>query len=623
MGATSSLLSRVLPSVVALFFGVLMAPGTAQAELNSVGNAPHSVHRLKFYVDPALADEIGPAEAGRRLAQYVADVNTVFTRETVRSFVFNPASDLQLIAPASAPPCSHSGLVDGEIAVCVSKSTKGYSHGGLAASWTFPQKGVTWNLNWIAIHDPLRLSRAITAAAPESTEKDYLGRQLKTLLHELEHVFGAGAGEYYNAAMVKDTTGTAPQADLALMSDTDRYWWTRQSWRLDPLLGTVFEQRRDPATNRVITLNMIRFTAGTKANINTDWSDWPKFGTSKYMAGTTATQVRITDRDTGAALPGAQVSVWRHTGASPQQPMSLLVQGTADAAGHFAFDWDCGFTCFNSAKSTLLVKASAPGRAPMASWFTIFDAFEQKAVKGQSTFTIDVALGAVDTTPPTVSLSAPAMATVGQPVTIAPAVVDNVGVWGVKVAGTDGIPICTFDTPPYTCIWTPLAPGMQTIRVIGVDAAGNSAMATANVMVNPPAQTTPPVVSVAVPAATGVKTATTLSAAVQADAGVAELQFIVDGKRLCTVKAAPYTCNWTPSTAGYASIEARATDSAGNIASVSANMQVNATITPYRALALRGGENNEAVENLLHPTAPPPAPLKVRTAGTPRDRSGS
>jgi hypothetical protein len=624
MGATSSLFSRVLLSVAALSCGVFLAPVAARAELNSVGNAPHSVHRLKFFVDPALADELGPAEAGRRLAQYVADVNTVFTRETVRSFVFNPATDLQLIAPAQAPACSHSGLVDGEIAVCVNKSTKGYSHGGLAASWTFPQKGVTWNLNWIAIHDPLRLSRAITAAAPESTEKDYLGRQLKTLLHELEHVFGAGAGEYYNAAMVKDTTGTAPQADLALASDTDRYWWTRQSWRLDPLLGTVFEQRRDPATNRVITLNMIRFTAGTKANINTDWSDWPKFGTSKYMAGTTATQVRITDRETGAALAGAQVSVWRNAGAAQsqqqqqQQPMVLQVQGTADAAGRFSFDWDCGFTCFNSAKSTLLVKASAPGRAPTASWFTIFDAFEQKAVKGQATFTIDVALGVVDTTPPTVSLSAPAMATVGQPVTIAPAVVDNVGVWGVKVAGMDGIPICTFDAPPYTCTWTPLAPGMQTIRVIGVDAAGNSAMATANVMVNPPADTTPPMVAVAAPAFTGVSTPTTLSATAQANTGIAELQFIVDGKTLCTVKTPPYTCNWTPAASGYASIEARAFDAAGNAASVSAQMQVNPHVVPYRALALKGQEDAGTAGNAQSHAAPP-VTAKIRTAAASRD----
>jgi hypothetical protein len=97
------------------------------------------------------------------------------------------------------------------------------------------------------------------------------------------------------------------------------------------------------------------------------------------------------------------------------KPLVLLVQGAADAAGRFASTGSAASPASTVAKSTLLVKASAPGRAPMASWFTIFDAFEQKAVKGQATFTIDLALGGVDTTPPTVSLSAPAMATVGQP----------------------------------------------------------------------------------------------------------------------------------------------------------------------------------------------------------------
>jgi hypothetical protein len=268
-------LAFVLPALFALSG---MVP--AFASMDEVGRAAPSTHRLKFIVDPELATDIGAAEAARRLAQYVADVNTVFTRETVRSFAFDPAADLQLAAPATAPQCSYNGLVNGEVVVCISKSTRGYSHGGLSTSWTFPQKGVTWNLNWIAIHDPLRLSRAPSPGAPESTEKDYLGRQLKTLLHELEHVFGAGAGEYYNGVAVADTTGVAPIVDLALANDNDRYWWTRQHWRLDPLLGTVFEQRRDPAANRIATLEMIRFTAGTKANIDTDWTDWPKLGSS-------------------------------------------------------------------------------------------------------------------------------------------------------------------------------------------------------------------------------------------------------------------------------------------------------------------------------------------------------
>ncbi|MDQ0081999.1 hypothetical protein J2W35_002338 [Variovorax boronicumulans] len=540
--------------------------------MDEVGRAAPSTHRLKFIVDPELATDIGAAEAARRLAQYVADVNTVFTRETVRSFAFDPAADLQLAAPATAPQCSYNGLVNGEVVVCISKSTRGYSHGGLSTSWTFPQKGVTWNLNWIAIHDPLRLSRAPSPGAPESTEKDYLGRQLKTLLHELEHVFGAGAGEYYNGVAVADTTGVAPIVDLALANDNDRYWWTRQHWRLDPLLGTVFEQRRDPAANRIATLEMIRFTAGTKANIDTDWTDWPKLGSSKFMAATTGTQVRVTDRDTGAALPGAQVSVWRDPGAG--MPLVMLVTGVADASGRFVFDWNCGFSCFAVGKTTLLVKARAANRAPGASWFTIFDAFEQKAVQGQPMFTIDLALGGTDATPPTVSLAAPSMAVVGQPTTIAPAVVDNAGVWGVKVLGRDSIPICTFTAPPYTCSWTPTAPGVQTIRVVALDAAGNAAVASANVIVNPPSDTVAPTVALAPPPTAAAGMATRLSATASDNVAVAELKFVVDGKTACTLHAAPYVCTWTPKRPGAANIEVRAIDAAGNVATASASMRI-------------------------------------------------
>src|SRR5690606_38892996 len=112
---------------------------------------------------------------------------------------------------------------------------------------------------------------------------------------------------------------------------------------------------------------------------------------SKFMAATTATQVRVTERESGAALASAPVSVWRDPGAG--KPLEPIAQGTTNAEGRFVFDWRCGFSCFAVGKTTLLVKAQAPGRAPGATWFTIFDAFEQKAVQGLATFTIDLPLG--------------------------------------------------------------------------------------------------------------------------------------------------------------------------------------------------------------------------------------
>lgn len=104
------------------------------------------------------------------------------------------------------------------------------------------------------------------------------------------------------------------------------------------------------------------------------------------------------------------------------------------------------------------------------------------------------------------------MATVGQLTVIAPAVVDNAGVWGVKVLGRDSIPICTFTAPPYTCSWTPSAPGVQTIRVVAVDAAGNSAVASANVIVNPPSDTLPPAVALSAPTSVAAGVAARLAA---------------------------------------------------------------------------------------------------------------
>ena len=222
------------------------------------------------------------------------------------------------------------------------------------------------------------------------------------------------------------------------------------------------------------------------------------------------------------------------------------------------------------------------------------------------------------------SVVLPATATVGQPVTITPQVADSsVGVWGVKVAGADGIPICTFHAPPYTCTWTPMVPGTQTIRVIGMNAAGHSAVATGNVTVNPPAQMAPPTVSLVAAAVTGVSTPTGLTATASANAGIAELQFIVDGKTQCTVKAAPYACNWTPGASGYTSIEARAVDAAGNVASVSTSMQVNAYAVPYRALALRGDDSSAPGELNAPATATATRVVaKIRTATAQRSRSG-
>ena len=92
MRAFSSLQAGVRRLCAALLGAValLVASPSGAVVLDEIGRGTASVHRLKFFVDPQLAAEIGGAEAGRRLAQYVADVNTVFTRESVRGFGLRP-----------------------------------------------------------------------------------------------------------------------------------------------------------------------------------------------------------------------------------------------------------------------------------------------------------------------------------------------------------------------------------------------------------------------------------------------------------------------------------------------------------------------------------------------------
>jgi hypothetical protein len=584
----------------------LLTPLLANAALNDVGQAPPSVHRLKLFVDPQVVEGIGATEVGRRLSQYVADVNTVFRRETVRSFVFDPASDMQLVNPAAAPRCSDDDPVDGEIVVCISRSELGYSHGGLSKGWPHPQKGVAWNLNWVAIHDPLRLSRtvsavpALLAGITESTESDYLGRQLQAMVRELECVFGAcaGAGEHGGTALVLDTSGVPPVTDLSLRNDADRYWWTRQNWRLDPMFGSTYTERRTPSINRVLTLGLIRFTAGTRAAINTDWSEWPRLRASDDMTAapartakmaaqaaasiastavtlaTSATQVRVTDLETGATLPAARVAVWRNPGGVSRKPLVLLAQGVADGTGRFSFDWNCELSCAGSASSMLLVKASATGRAAGATWFTIHDAFEQKAVQHRAALTIDLALGPGDSQPPRVTLVAPAVAVEGRRTALTAVVADNAGMWGAKLMEQNGVAICTFTASEQSCDWTPTTPGLQTLQLIGMDVAGNESTASVDVVVSPPDDMIAPSVAVLAPRNAAVGTLVALSGTASDNVGVVKLKFIVGGKTLCVVTSMPYTCSWRPAMAEYANIEMRATDAAGNVGTASTRTRV-------------------------------------------------
>lgn len=573
MGIDTRLYDPLLRCALALA-SVALTTTPARAALDDVGHAPPSTHRLKFRVDPQLSAGTTSAEIGRRLSQYVADINTVFVRESVRSFVFDPVADLAFIDPAADARCKAGPIntVAGTIEVCIAKSAQNYSYGGYAGQVTNPQAGSLKGLNWQNIYDPLQLSKAVVAPSIVTSEEDYVLRQLRTLIHELEHVFGAGMGEYYNVASGTDRSGVSPTRNLALTDRNDRYWWSRQHWKLDPLLTAIYNYY-GPAKDRAGMLKMTRFNAGTKAHINTDWSQWPYYS-AYVMPMTTATEVWVTDPISNTPVAGAQVTVWQvpqPTSAAAKQ----VAQGNTDSVGRFVFDWKCNPNCFNNYTGILLVKATAQQRDPAATWFSIFDAFEQKAVFGQNAITIDLSmpLTGADTQTPNISINAPERATVGQPLTISATASDNTGIQGIKLLAP-GDWGCTLVAPPYACTFVPVLAGPQDVTAIAMDLAGNLSQTKARIVFDPPSDAIAPVVTVTAPATAPVNTVVQLAATASDNISVTSVDFIVDGRQACSVTVAPYQCNWRPTTPGYANIEVRASDSAGNSHSIGAATRV-------------------------------------------------
>lgn len=92
----------------------------------------------------------------------------------------------------------------------------------------FSHFGHVFGMRFVTLHDPLALSRTVQPPMIVSTEEDYLVRQLRHWVHELEHVFGAGLGEYHSLAYVPDRTGVPPIQNLSLLAGypgvTDPFW---------------------------------------------------------------------------------------------------------------------------------------------------------------------------------------------------------------------------------------------------------------------------------------------------------------------------------------------------------------------------------------------------------------
>lgn len=171
-----------------------------------------------------------------------------------------------------------------------------------------------------------------------------------------------------------------------------------------------------------------------------------------------------------------------------------------------------------------------------------------------------------DTTPPTVSLTAPTTPSVRGTVTISANAADNVGVAGVQFLLDGNLLGAEDTTSPYSISWNTanVADGVHTLGARARDAAGNSATAPITVTVD----NTAPTGSVSVnggAAATNNRNVTLTLAASDALTGVTQMRFSNTGTSFSAGEAFSTTKAWTLTTgAGTKTVYVQFGDGAGN-----------------------------------------------------------
>src|SRR2546426_907383 len=164
---------------------------------------------------------------------------------------------------------------------------------------------------------------------------------------------------------------------------------------------------------------------------------------------------------------------------------------------------------------------------------------------------VTVTVNNPDTTPPTVSMTAPASsATVsGTAGTVSATASDNVGVAGVQFK-VDGANLGAEDTAsPYSVTWntTTATNGSHSLTAVARDAAGNTTTSAAVTVTVNNADTTPPTVAMTAPGAgaTVSGSAVTVTATATDNVGVVGVQFKLDGANLGAEEPAiPYSLSW-------------------------------------------------------------------------------
>jgi len=219
--------------------------------------------------------------------------------------------------------------------------------------------------------------------------------------------------------------------------------------------------------------------------------------------------------------------------------------GTATTAP-YGITWDT--TAVTPGAHTLLAKA-----------------FDQ-AGNAATSFTVQVYV--YDSTPPVVTLTAPAAgASLSGSVTLSATASDFVGVSFIYFYSDAGY-IGTANTPPYSVVWnTGTVPyGPHTLYAKAYDAALNAG--TSQIIAVTVVDIVPPTVSLTAPTGgSSVSGTVAVNASASDNVGVARVEFFTDGNLIASDTTAPYGITWNSTTVapGAHSLTAKAYDAAGNV----------------------------------------------------------
>ena len=234
--------------------------------------------------------------------------------------------------------------------------------------------------------------------------------------------------------------------------------------------------------------------------------------------------------------------------------VDLYVNGTkvaTDTAPPFSFSWDSK-TIANGTASLTVYASDAAGNTTAS-----------------APVSVTVNNVVPDTTAPTVAISSPLSGTVSGIVTVNATASDNVGVARVDLY-VNGVIVATDAAAPYSFSWNSktVANGTASLTAYAYDAAGNSKVsAPVSVTVNNVvADTTAPTVAISSPLSGTVSGTVTVNATASDNVGVARVDLYVNGVKVATDTAAPYSFSWNSQTVanGAASLTAYAYDAAGN-----------------------------------------------------------